>query len=166
MEISPYKLGNCCYSAWLCCECKQTFYRTLKHVTAEGRFIKAKSLNIQSKVFIDFPGGSVGKESDWVHRIPGLIPGWEDPLEKEMATHSIFLPGKSHGQRTLVDNSPWGCKELDRTEQLNHGKVIINGIWFFCNLEFLVTRMRYVFSKLILLFGHLVFYLFLPGRHV
>ena len=59
---------------------------------------------------------------------PGLIPGWEDPLEKEMATHSIFLPGKSHGQRTLVDNSPWGCKELDRTEQLNHRKVIINGI--------------------------------------
>ena len=22
----------------------------------------------------------------------------EDPLEKEMATHSVFLPGKSHGQ--------------------------------------------------------------------
>ena len=74
MEISPYKLGNCCYSAWLCCECKQTFYRTLKHVTAEGRFIKAKSLNIQSKVIIDFPGGSVGKESDWVHRRPGFDP--------------------------------------------------------------------------------------------
>ena len=26
---------------------------------------------------------------------------WEDPLEKEMATHSIFLPGESHGQRSL-----------------------------------------------------------------
>ena len=25
----------------------------------------------------------------------------EDPLEKETATHSIFLPGKSHGQRSL-----------------------------------------------------------------
>ena len=25
--------------------------------------------------------------------------GWEDPLEKEMATH---LPGESHGQRSLV----------------------------------------------------------------
>ena len=28
--------------------------------------------------------------------------GWEDPLEKEMAAHSIFLPGESHGQRGLV----------------------------------------------------------------
>ena len=23
--------------------------------------------------------------------------GWEDPLEKEMATHSVISPGKSHG---------------------------------------------------------------------
>ena len=28
--------------------------------------------------------------------------GWEDPLEKEMATHSSSLPGESHGQRRLV----------------------------------------------------------------
>ena len=27
-----------------------------------------------------------------------------------------FLPGGSHGQRSLVDYSPWGCKEADRTE--------------------------------------------------
>ena len=29
-------------------------------------------------------------------------PGWEDPLEKGMATHSSILPGKSHGQRSLA----------------------------------------------------------------
>ena len=34
--------------------------------------------------------------------------GQEDPLEKEMATHSVFLPGKSHGQRSLKGCSPWG----------------------------------------------------------
>ena len=28
--------------------------------------------------------------------------GWEDPLEKEMATTLVFLPGKSHGQRSLA----------------------------------------------------------------
>ena len=39
--------------------------------------------------------------------------GQEDPLEKEMANHSIFLPGESHGQRRLAGYSPWGCKELD-----------------------------------------------------
>ena len=42
--------------------------------------------------------------------------GWEDPLEKEMATHSIFLPGESYGQRSLASYSPWGCKELYTTE--------------------------------------------------
>ena len=32
--------------------------------------------------------------------------GQEDPLEKEMATHSILLPGKSHGERSVVGYSP------------------------------------------------------------
>ena len=32
--------------------------------------------------------------------------GQEDPLEKGIATHSVFLPGESHGQRNLVDYSP------------------------------------------------------------
>ena len=34
-----------------------------------------------------------------------------------MATPA-FLPGKSHGQRSLVGYSPWGCIQLDRTESL------------------------------------------------
>ena len=37
--------------------------------------------------------------------------GWEDPLEKEMATHFSILPWRIHGQRTLVGYSPWGHKE-------------------------------------------------------
>ena len=45
--------------------------------------------------------------------------GQEDPLEKGMAVRSrIFLPGKSHGQRSLVGHSPWGQKESDATERL------------------------------------------------
>ena len=28
----------------------------------------------------------------------------------------VFLPGKTHGQRSLEVYSPWGCKELDMTE--------------------------------------------------
>ena len=41
--------------------------------------------------------------------------GWEDLLEKGMATHfSIlaFLSGKYHGQRNLVGYSPWGRKRV------------------------------------------------------
>ena len=40
----------------------------------------------------------------------------EDPLEKEMATHSSILAWKFHGQRSLVGYSPRGHKELDMTE--------------------------------------------------
>ena len=36
--------------------------------------------------------------------------GRENPLEKEMATTSVFLPGEFHGQRSLADYSSWGCK--------------------------------------------------------
>ena len=31
----------------------------------------------------------------------------------------VLLPGKSHGQRSLVGCSPWGCEESDPTEQLH-----------------------------------------------
>ena len=46
--------------------------------------------------------------------------GQEDPLEKDMATHSVFLSGKSHGLRSLVGYTPWGGKESYKTEQLTH----------------------------------------------
>ena len=47
--------------------------------------------------------------------------GQEDPLEEGMDTHSsilatpVFLPGESHGHRSLVGYSLWGHKVLDRT---------------------------------------------------
>ena len=41
--------------------------------------------------------------------------GLEDPMEKEMATHSSVLAWEIHGQRSLVGYSPWGCKESDTT---------------------------------------------------
>ena len=53
------------------------------------------------------------KQETWVVSL-----GREDLLEKEMATHSSILAGKSHGQRSLVGCCPWGRKESDRTQQL------------------------------------------------
>ena len=32
----------------------------------------------------------------------------------------VFLPGESHGQRSLLGCRPWGCKELDTTEVSEH----------------------------------------------
>ena len=42
----------------------------------------------------------------------GLIPGSDDPLEKEMATHFNILARKAHGQRSLVDYSPWSRERV------------------------------------------------------
>ena len=53
----------------------------------------------------------------WETRVQCL--GCEDPLEKETATHSSTLAGKSHGQRSLVGYRPWGPKELDTIERLH-----------------------------------------------
>ena len=36
--------------------------------------------------------------------------GQENPLEEELAIHSIFLPGKPHEQRNLMGYSPRGHK--------------------------------------------------------
>ena len=44
----------------------------------------------------------------WVRKIP-----WKRAWQLTL----VFLSGKSHGQRSLVDNSPQGCKESDTTEQ-------------------------------------------------
>ena len=43
---------------------------------------------------LNFPGGSDGKASAYSAGDPSSIPGLEDPLEKEMATHSSILAWK------------------------------------------------------------------------
>ena len=67
-----------------------------------------------------FPGGTSGKElayqcrrckrlkfNPWVRKISWRR-AWQPTL--------VFLPGESHGQKSLEDYSPYGCKELDRTK--------------------------------------------------
>ena len=64
-----------------------------------------------------FPGGSDGKESACNAGDLGSI------LESGRSVGEgspVFLPGKSHGQRSLVGYSPWGHKDLDVTDRLTH----------------------------------------------
>ena len=39
--------------------------------------------------------------------------GWEDPLEKAMATRSSILAWKTHGKKSLTGSGPGGGKESD-----------------------------------------------------
>ena len=67
-----------------------------------------------------FPGGSEVKASACNAGDLGLIPGsGKIPWRRKWQPKPVLLPGKSHGQRSMVGYSPWGCKELDMTEQLH-----------------------------------------------
>ena len=50
-------------------------------------------------------------QKTWVQSL-----GWEDPWRRAWQSTPVFLPGESHGQRSLVGYSPWGRKELDTAE--------------------------------------------------
>ena len=76
------------------------------------------------------PDGSSGKEStrpcrrcrrsgfnSWV---------WKILWKRKWQPTSVFLPGESHGQRSLVGCLPWGPKESDMTEQLSTHSQALN----------------------------------------
>ena len=50
------------------------------------------------------------KFNPWIRKIP-----WR----RKWKPTAVFLPGKSHGQRSLVGCSPWGREESDTTERLH-----------------------------------------------
>ena len=82
---------------------------------------------------IDFPKWLSGKESTclcrrcrrcgfnpWVRKI-----SWR----RKWQPTPVFLPGKSHGQKSLVGYSPWRCRELDMTKWLSMHKLKNKDIW-------------------------------------
>ena len=60
-------------------------------------------------------------QENWVRSL-----GQEDPLEKIWQPTAEFSPEESHGQRSLVGNSPWGCEGSDTTERLIAAHSTIN----------------------------------------
>ena len=63
------------------------------HSVAKSR-TQVKELSMHAHMVtwsLGIPGGSDGKDSDYNAGDSGLISGQEDPLEKEMATHSSIF---------------------------------------------------------------------------
>ena len=54
-------------------------------------------------------------QETWVQSLGG-----EDPLRRAWQPTPVFLSGESHGQRSLVDHSLLGYKELDSSEATQH----------------------------------------------
>ena len=70
----------------------------------------------------------------WVGKIP-----WRRKWHPTPA----FLPGKSHGQRSLAGYSPWGCKESDMTEHTQKEKKSIMSGFQFLSIQDGITENRF-----------------------
>ena len=81
---------------------------------------RRKESDMTERLHLDFPGGASGKESacqcrrrnrcvfnPWVRKMP-----WR----RAQQPTPVFLPGESHGQRSLAGCSPSGHTESDMTE--------------------------------------------------
>ena len=91
--------------------------------TSQEKSVSEQVLETEPKGGQGFPGDASGKEpacrcsgckrygfSPWVGKIP-----WR----RKWHPTPVSLPGKPHGQRSLVGFSLWGHKESDTTERLN-----------------------------------------------
>ena len=115
---------SCLFCQWLVIWGKRTRRLVLKHsVETWGRGDGPKTEETGYFKWMvlrwGFPGGASGKEltcqcgpkrcgfDPWVRKIP-----WRTAWQPTQ----VFLPGESHGQRSLAGYSPWGGKESDKTE--------------------------------------------------
>ena len=107
---------------------KQVLKMYVQTCMTHGRFLKEEHyMNPLSQLlcmYTCFPGGSAVKNlpamqemcfDPWIGKIP-----WR----RKWQPTPVFLPGTSHGQRSLVGYSPWGHKESDITE------VTQNWLWY------------------------------------
>ena len=62
---------------------------------------------------LGFPGGSEAKASAWNTGDPSSIPGSGRSPGEGNGNPLQYLPGESHGGRSLVGYSPWGRKESE-----------------------------------------------------
>ena len=92
-----------------------------------------KCLSLRGKIWmpmsivLGFPGGTSAKEPACQcrrHKRCGFDP-WvgKIPWRRKWQPTPVFLPGESHGQRSLAGCSPWGCKESDMTEATQHAQI-------------------------------------------
>ena len=81
---------------------------------------------MNSTVFTwEFPWWLSGKEFACQRRRHKFDP-WVEPIlwRRKWQATPVFLPGKSHEQRSLAGYSPWSYKESDTTELLNNKRLI------------------------------------------
>ena len=64
-----------------------------------------------------------------IRDVGSILGSGRSPWRRAWQPSQVFLPGESHGQRSLADYSPWGGKESATTEQLSIYTVRRLGHW-------------------------------------
>ena len=76
-------------------------------------------------------------------RDAGSVPGsGRFPWRRKWQPTPGFLPGESHGQRSMVGYGPWGHRELDMTEQLSRqtGVLLTRVLLLMCEQQLLCSN--------------------------
>jgi len=59
----------------------------------------------------------------------------------------LFLPGESHGQRSLAGHGPWGCRESNKTEVTEHWESLVRpSRWEVQRKKFHISNLKIEFS--------------------
>ena len=101
----------------------------LKHYPIRSKIFH---LNVFAFIYIlfIFLGHASGKELTCQcrrHKRHGFSPWFgKIPWRRAWQPTPVFLPGESHGRRSLVGNIPQGGKELDMTEETQHASMHIS----------------------------------------
>ena len=85
--------------------------------------LEAVAIHLEPSLLeMGFPGGSVAENSPANAGDVGLIPGSErSPRRRKWQSTLVFLPGKSHGQRSLVGYRKWGHEIVGHNLVTKHG---------------------------------------------
>ena len=133
-----------------------TFHFTSQHMCQRARWAFYHSHRIQSP--LDAKSPLIGKDpdarKDWGQEEKGAaedeMVGWMDWLSGHEFQQT---PGDSEGQRSLPCCSPWSCKELDTTEQLNNKnplgsyQQLFFHIWLLLKLRYLLKLLKLPTSR-------------------
>ena len=118
LSFIPLPAPNCLKASWKAAFL--FFFLPLSEIPSPNPFLLLLAGVVNACWQMGFQGGSDGKESACNGGDLGSIPRLgRFPWRREWLPTPVFLPGKSHGQRSLAGYGPWVAKSRTRMKQLS-----------------------------------------------